>query len=298
MTASRGGSRTSGAAADPGVPGTGLSQPAARPVGVSPWGLLRAAHGGPTLAVTTLVAVLAAGRGVGPTTGLLLVAAVFTGQLTIGWVNDLVDLRRDREVGRADKPLATGELPVTAVRVALALAGVATVGLSLALGGAAALVHLALVVGSGQAYNLGLKRTVLSWVPYAVAFGTLPAVVTLAGPGDSWPAAWLMLAAGTLGVAAHVLNVLPDLADDAATGVRGLPHRLGEGRSRVVATALLVAASLAALLGRDGAPEPWGWGLLVVVLALAAISLRGRGRAPFRAAIGIALVDVVLVALG
>ena len=92
--------------------------------------------------------------------------------------------------------------------------------------------------------------------------------------------------------------MLPDLADDAATGVRGLPHRLGEGRSRVVATALLVAASLAALLGRDGAPEPWGWGLLVVVLVLAAVSLRGRGRAPFRAAIGIALVDVVLVALG
>lgn len=299
MTASRGGSRTSRAAARSAV--SASSSPAPPPsVGprVSPWGLLRAAHGGPTVAVTTLVAVLAAGQGVGPTTGVLLVAAVFTGQLTIGWVNDLVDLRRDREVGRSDKPLATGELPVAAVRAALGLASLATAALSLALGWRAALVHLVLVVGSGQAYNLGLKATALSWLPYAVAFGTLPAVVTLAGPSSAWPEAWLMLAAGSLGVAAHFLNVLPDLADDAATGVRGLPHRLGERASRVAATGLLVTASLAALLGRAGSPEPWAWGLLAVVLVLALVSLRGRGRGPFRAAIGIALLDVLLVALG
>ncbi len=260
--------------------------------------LLRAAHGGPTLAVTTLVAVLAGGRGVGWQAGLLLVGAVLAGQLTIGWVNDLVDLRRDREVGRTDKPLATGELPVAAVRTALALAAAATVGLSLALGWRSALVHLVLVVGSGQAYNLGLKATAWSWVPYAVAFGTLPAVVTLAGADPTWPEPWLMLAAGTLGVAAHFLNVVPDLADDAATGVRGLPHRIGETASRVTATTLLVVASLAALLGRDGAPGAWGWALLVLVLGLAAVSLRGRGRTPFRAAVAIALVDVVLVAAG
>ena len=301
MTASRGGSRTSRAAVR--TPVSGSSSPAPAPAAsaaprVSPWGLLRAAHGGPTVAVTTLVAVLAAGQGVGLAVGGLLVAAVFTGQLTIGWVNDLVDLRRDREVGRSDKPLATGELPVAAVRTALGLAAVATVVLSLTLGWPAALVHLLLVVGSGQAYNLVLKGTALSWLPYAVAFGTLPAVVTLAGPSAAWPEAWLMLAAGSLGVAAHFLNVLPDLADDAATGVRGLPHRLGERASRVAATGLLVTASVAALLGRTGSPEPWAWGLLAVVLVLALVSLRGRGRGPFRAAIGIALLDVLLVALG
>jgi 4-hydroxybenzoate polyprenyltransferase len=37
-------------------------------------------------------------------------AAVFTGQLTIGWGNDLLDANRDREVGRRDKPLATRDL--------------------------------------------------------------------------------------------------------------------------------------------------------------------------------------------
>lgn len=304
MTASPGGSRTSRTWSKPGTvsaPGQARTPGAAGdppPGRTSPQGLLRAAHGGPTVAVTTLVAVLAAGQGVGLSAGLLLVAAVFAGQLTIGWVNDLVDLRRDREVGRSDKPLATGELPVAAVRAALGLAALATVVLSLTLGWQAALVHLVLVVGSGQAYNLGLKATALSWLPYAVAFGALPAVVTLAGPTSGWPEVWLMLAAGSLGVAAHFLNVLPDLADDAATGVRGLPHRLGERASRVAATGLLVTASLAALLGRPGSPEPWAWGLLAVVLVLALVSLRGRGRGPFRAAIGIALLDVLLVALG
>ncbi len=309
MAASRGGYRTSRSSVTPGRASaapraTPTAPPTASPTApptatvAAPWVLLRAAHGGPTVAVTTLVAVLAAGRGVGWGTALLLAGAVLAGQLTIGWVNDLVDLRRDREVGRTDKPLATGELPVGVVHTALALAAVAAVGLSLALGWRSALVHLVLVVGSGQAYNLGLKATAWSWLPYAVAFGTLPAVVTLAGAAPTWPELWLMVAAGTLGVAAHFLNVVPDLADDAATGVRGLPHRIGETGSRVAATTLLVTASVAALLGRDGSPEPWGWVLLVLVLGLAAVSLRGRGRSPFRAAVAIALVDVVLVAAG
>ena len=45
-------------------------------------------------------------------------AAVLAGQLTIGWGNDLVDAERDRQVGRADKPLAHGELSTAAVRLA------------------------------------------------------------------------------------------------------------------------------------------------------------------------------------
>ena len=183
MTASRGGSRTSRAAAGPGLSGAGPSTPSARPAGVSPWGLLRAAHGGPTVAVTTLVAVLAAGREVGLATGLLLVAAVFTGQLTIGWVNDLVDLRRDREVGRTDKPLATGELPVAAVRVALAAGGRRDRGaVAGPRRGAARWSTWSSSSGRARPTTSGSSGTVLSWVPYAVAFGTLPAVVTLAGP--------------------------------------------------------------------------------------------------------------------
>lgn len=260
--------------------------------------LLRAAHGGPTVAVATLVALLAWGAGTGLARGVLLTAAVLTGQLTIGWVNDLLDVGRDAAVGRSDKPLANGELPIGTVRTALAMAAVATTVLSFSVGWRSGLVHLALVVGSGQAYNLGLKATAGSWLPYAVAFGSLPAVVTLALVDPLWPPLWLMVAAGALGVAAHFLNVLPDLADDAVTGVRGLPHRLGERRSRYAATVLLVVASVAALLARDGGTPAWTWIVLGAILMLAAASLVGRGRVPFQAAIGIALLDVLLVATG
>ncbi len=52
-------------------------------------------------------------------------AAVLAGQLTIGWSNDLIDLRRDREVARTDKPLATGAVSVRMVRTACAVTVVA-----------------------------------------------------------------------------------------------------------------------------------------------------------------------------
>ena len=62
-----------------------------------------------------------------------------------------------------------------------------------------------------------------------------------------------MAAAGALlGVGAHLVNVLPDLADDAATGVRGLPHRLGARRSSVLAAAVLVGATVVIVVGAPG----------------------------------------------
>jgi 4-hydroxybenzoate polyprenyltransferase len=220
--------------------------------------------------------------------------AVLTGQLTIGWGNDLRDARRDRQVGRTDKPLATGELSPQLVVLCLVVAAVLCVGLSFAVGWRSALVNIVLGMGSGHAYNLGLKSTAFSWLPYALAFGTLPAVVTLAGTDPALPPWWMAAAAAALGVGAHFLNTLPDLAADAATGVRGLPHRIGAGASRAVATILLVAASGAAVLGPDDRPT-WGWAALAGVLLLAVAALRGRGRRPFQAALLIALVDVVLL---
>ncbi len=257
--------------------------------------LLRAAHIGPTLAVTCVVILLAITQDLPTSRAVIVTAAVFTGQLTIGWGNDLLDADRDRQVGRADKPLANGDLSVAVVRVALGLAGVASVVLSLLVGWRSAAVHLGLGVGSGHAYNLVLKGTRWSWVPYAVAFGTLPAVVTLADVPYHWPPGWMMASAAALGVAAHFLNTLPDFDADAATGVQGLPHRLGRLPTRVIATMLLVVASVTAALGPPGPPGVWAWVALIVVAGLAAVAATGRGKAPFAAAVAIALVDVALL---
>lgn len=259
--------------------------------------LLRASHPGPTFAVTVLTALLSVALGHGFATGLLVTAAVLTGQLTIGWSNDLIDAARDRAVARDDKPLARGELSEALVRNAIGVAAVACVVLSFACGWRAALVHLLLGVASGWAYNLGLKRTAWSALPYAVAFGVLPAVVSLALPARIWPPVWMMVTGAVLGVGAHLLNALPDLADDDATGVRGLPQQLGAGRVRVLAPLVLLGGSVVATLGPVGPVPPAAWVGLVGCSALAVVAVLGRGRGPFLAAIGIALVDVAVLVL-
>lgn len=257
--------------------------------------LLRAAHIGPALAVTCITALLAVTAELTVVAGAVVTGAVLTGQLTIGWGNDLLDAGRDRRAGRTDKPLANGELQPATVLAALAVAAVACLVLSLLAGWRSGLANVALVGLSGHVYNLYLKATPWSWVPYALAFGSLPAVVTLAGEPSVWPPTWMTVTAAALGVAAHFLNTLPDFEADEATGIQGLPHRIGAGPSRLVATTLLLVGSAAAVLGPVGAPGPWAWPVLGLVAGLAVVALVGRGKAPFHAAVAIALVDVVLL---
>jgi 4-hydroxybenzoate polyprenyltransferase len=257
--------------------------------------LIRACHPQPTTAVTGVTALLAAGAGLGLGRGVLVTAAVFTGQLSIGWSNDLIDARRDRTVHRTDKPLATGQLAASTVLVAVGAALLTCVVLSLLCGLRSGLTHLGLGVGSGWVYNLALKRTRWSWVPYALAFGSLPAVVSLAANPARLPQAWLMAAGAMLGIGAHLVNALPDLADDAATGVRGLPHILGRRLSQLTSTAVLVGASLLAFVGPWNLPPVWCWAGLLVVFGLAAVGLRRSGYLAFQAALAIAAVDVIML---
>ncbi len=263
--------------------------------------LARACHPEPTVAVTALTAGLAALAGLPWGTGLLVVAAVFTGQLSIGWSNDALDAARDRMAGRTDKPVAADRVGRRTVGVAAGVALALTVVLSLALGLLPGLAALT-VVACGWAYNLGLKATWLSFLPYAVAFGMLPAVATLPLPGNPWPAGWAMLAGALLGVAAHLLNVLPDLDDDVATGVRGLPHRMGRRATAVGGPVLLVIASTVIIAGPPGRPPPWMWATAVLVAVVAAtgvrVGLAGRHlRLLFLAALVVAGTDLVLFAL-
>ncbi len=257
--------------------------------------LLGAAHPGPALAVTLLAVVLCAPAEVSPGPALLVVLAVGAGQLSIGWSNDLVDVRRDRAVGRTDKPLAAGTLAESTVRSACGLAVVVSVVASLLLGATAGLLLLVVVV-AGWAYNLGLKSTRASFAPYAVAFGALPLGVWAAGSAPG-PDRVVVLGGALLGVGAHLLNAVPDLTDDEATGVLGLPHRLGALRSRVLAAGLLALASLALAL-RVGDLSTLVRALAVaVVLALSLAAVATQGRRAFRAAVAIAVVDVALLAV-
>jgi 4-hydroxybenzoate polyprenyltransferase len=121
-------------------------------------------------------------------------------------------------------------------------------------------------------------------------------------PGSPAPPWWLPVAGALLGAGAHFANVLPDLEDDATTGVRGLPHRIGAAGSRIAAAVLLLAATVVLALA---APVPAVVAVAVPAVAAAVLAAgfragrRPGSRAPFRAVLVVAGVAVVLlVAVG
>lgn len=248
---------------------------------------MRACHPQPCVAVTAIAVLLGVAVGRGTVALVLIGCAVLAGQLCIGWCNDYVDAARD--AGRADKPLAAGSVTPRTVLVAAIVAGVACVPLSLAVGVLPGVLHL-VAVGSGLAYDVWLKATVASVLPYLVSFGLLPLFVVLPAP---W---WLPLAGALLGAGAHFANVLPDLSSDLASGVVGLPHRFGATGSRWAAGLLLFAAAVVLVVGPSGALVPRlvlaGVSLVVLISGLVA-----GGRWAFRAVLVVALLDVVQLVL-
>jgi 4-hydroxybenzoate polyprenyltransferase len=266
--------------------------------------MVRATHPEPAAAVTTAAGLLALAAGHPPGTALLVTATVLASQLAVGWGNDAVDAERDTAAGRTDKPVATGAVTRRAVTVAAALAGAATVLLALPFGPVAAAAAATGLV-SALAYNWPFKRTVASVVPYAVSFAALPAFVVLALPAT--PPLWLLAAGALLGGGAHFANVLPDLAVDAATGVRGLPHRLGPAGSAAAAAGLLLAAAATLAWGPPGPPSWWGTGALAVAAIVlpagwyASRTALAAGRRPtalFRAVLVVAVMNVALLLAG
>ncbi|KQX71745.1 MULTISPECIES: UbiA family prenyltransferase [Aeromicrobium] len=258
-------------------------------------GVARASHPGPAAAVTLAAVLLALTWGASARTAALIGVAALAGQLSVGWSNDLVDRHRDRTSGRRDKPLATGDITPTSVRAAIVVALVVAVATSLSLGARPGALHVVLVA-TGWAYNLGLKRTVVSWLPYAVCFGGLPVVVSLAARGEVGPA-WIVVAGALLGTGAHLVNAVPDLEDDRRTGVVGLPHRLGARGSVDLATALMLAGTVVTVVVPAEGLDVLGIAALVLCAGLLVAGRVSGGRGAFRAAMGIALVDVVALLL-
>ena len=260
------------------------------------WLLFRASHPEPTAAVTAMATAYAWARGRGARGCLAVGLAVGAGQLSVGWQNDWRDAARDERAARADKPVARGMLEVATVRRAATAAGAAALPLSLASGRRAAAAH-AVALGAAWCYNLGLKATPASFVPYALAFPLLAVFVEGGGTAPTRPPAWLLGGVSLIGVGAHLANATPDIPADLAEGIRGLPQRLGREWSLRAATILVSAASGLLALG-PGRPGKGRIAALLAVPVLAGLGLRAPGaesRAPFRAVMAVAALDVGLL---
>ncbi|WP_228924829.1 UbiA family prenyltransferase [Streptomyces sp. DH7] len=260
-------------------------------------GLALACHPGPALAVTALGCALALGSGLDGPRSALVTAAVLTGQLSVGWCNDAYDARRDADADRRGKPAADGTVEARAVWAAAAVAFVLCVPLSLACGALAGAVHLAAVTAAWL-YNLRLKATALSWLPYVAGFGALPTAVALSLPGGPWPRWWTVTAGALLGFAAHLADTLPDIAADRAAGIRGLPHRLGVRGTRLLLPAPLLCATAVLAFGPPGPVDAGGAAALVLAgaAALAGPALGRRWRkAALAGAVAVAAADLALL---
>jgi 4-hydroxybenzoate polyprenyltransferase len=194
--------------------------------------------------------------------------------------------------------ILTGEI-VFAAAIAVAV-GQEVLSARTIIGGVLIVVAMLIV---GWSYNLGLKSNALSVLPYALGFGVLPIFVTLALEPSLVPPWWVMLAASLLGVSAHFANALPDLFQDRETGVRSLPHILGQRSSAFVIAASAASASLLVVTQSKSLDQGFAWVGFVVIMALAltasALALRAQPpRVIFHLLLGATFVNVVLLMLG
>jgi 4-hydroxybenzoate polyprenyltransferase len=257
------------------------------------WLLFRCSHPEPVLAVTLIVTALALAARRGPAMSALMGAAVLAGQLFVGWTNDLRDADRDAADQRTDKPLATGQVKRSTAAAAAATAAALTVPLSLLTGLASGTAHLT-AIAAATAYNLGLKRTPFSVLPYAIAFGLVPAFVTLGPPITHAPPLWATAAAALLGAGGHFTQTLPDLERERAKGVRGLPQLLGARNSALAGPALMAAAAACVALGPTRPNALLYGGLAITVVLLASIAVAAASDRP-TAAFRLTLITAAVV---
>jgi 4-hydroxybenzoate polyprenyltransferase len=201
-------------------------------------GLVKASHFGPTVLVVTISFLLSLSQ-FSTIKSLEIAFAILAGQFVVGWTNDLLDYPLDLAAGRKKKPLVAGDISQSFLKNSIFIALIFALTLSLMgpLSFKGTSIH-ALGIASATAYNFGLKKTLVSLLPYVISFGAMPWAVYVAA--GRTPPAWLYLGFIAFASAFHFLNVLKDLNWDISQGVLGLPQRLGKRKSIAIAACLVV----------------------------------------------------------
>ena len=208
-------------------------------------GLLKASHFGPTLIVTTISWFFAAHYWwEGP--AFVIAFGVFTGQLVVGWSNDLYDYKDDLMHNRQNKPLVAEVISQSYLKRWLAFMVPFSFVANLLgpLGFKGGLVYM-FGISMGVAYNFYFKFNLFSWLPYALAFAALPSCIAISK--NVTPPVWMWLGGALLGSAAHFINVIKDMDQDRASGIGGTPQRIGK-RNSIVVAAVLITLGLTTLV--------------------------------------------------
>ena len=220
-------------------------------------GFVRLGHPFPSILDGVMAALAALVAGGGAADAVRLGVAMVALQVGIGATNDLVDAPRDAG-HKPGKPIPAGLVTRRDARLVIVVAVVLGLGLA-SVSGVATLAVALVGVTIGLLYNLALKGTAWSWLPFALGVPLVPVFGWLGATG-SLPGAFFVLvpAAFAAGAALAIANALADLDRDLASGTGSIAVALGPDRAWAL-DALLVAlicvaavASVPALHGPSG----------------------------------------------
>ncbi len=264
-------------------------------VASAPLGLARACHFGPTLVVTVGVTAVAASLGRSWQGVIAVGFAVLLGQLSVGWSNDATDAPADRAAARREKPIIAGLVSEKTVRTAAYISFVLCVPLSyIAAGPIGGTAHI-VAVGSAWAYNLWLKTTVVSVLPYVLSFGLVAPFLTYGLTPAQRPALWFVVTMACLGLAAGMANAIPDIDSDLTIDNGGLVARIGARGSALIAAISVAIATVLLVLHLELSPATT---TVIMVLAAGAIVVgasAAHGRHLFKVVMLLGLTDAALL---
>ncbi|HEX6543830.1 MAG TPA: UbiA family prenyltransferase [Ktedonobacterales bacterium] len=211
-------------------------------------GLVRVTHPVPVAMYMLLMVVLAplaalsGHRALSTEVVVRLVLAMGCAQASIGILNDYCDRALDA-ASKPRKPLVRGTVqPGEALALVVMLAGLAVIAAQPF--GLGAVLILCAIMALGFAYDLRFKGTWVSALLFALHFPLLPIFVWVALSVWQPFLPWILPLGAALGIAMNIANSLPDLSEDIAAGVRGLPHVLGLRRNLALVWGIPPALSL------------------------------------------------------
>ncbi len=193
-------------------------------------------------------------------------------QFAIGTANDLADTARDR-IGHPWKPIPAGLVRTRAAQIVFTLCA----GSGMALAASVRVESLAvgaIGLADGLLYDLRLKGTPMSWLPFAAGVALLP-VFAWVGATGSLPVVFFGIVPMALlaGAILATTNALADLESDRAADTASVATKLGRRRTLALNGLLLIALQVIAGVTSVAAKTSFAW----LLAELAGAALGGLG---------------------
>jgi 4-hydroxybenzoate polyprenyltransferase len=199
-------------------------------------------------------------------------------QFSISALNEWADRDLDRRSGRR-RPIPLGLLsPGLALSVAVVGAVGALAFSALSHLGPVALLLVGVGIACGWAYDLWLKPTPLSFLPFAIAFPLMPFWIGVLSGRPASSLGILFLGGSPLASAIHLADAMPDRDRDRAAGLGTLAVALGRPGAEMAAVGLLLIGTMVSivLLVRHGSPPIAGLSLIAAASYLVVgVGMRG-----------------------